>query len=96
MNQNEPWQDTHDPVIPREEYAETSHLAAAITMLLPALEQFLRFDTPEQTARQRAVWEAQLDEPLPQTGSSAEAVLATLRDVVIPHGLRVGAPGFSG
>ena len=95
MNRHEPWQDTHDPAMPREEYAETSHLTAAITMLLPALEQFLRFDTPEQTARQRAVWEAQLDEPLPQTGASAEAVLATLRDVVIPHGLRTGAPGFS-
>jgi glutamate/tyrosine decarboxylase-like PLP-dependent enzyme len=60
------------------------------------LEQFLRFDPPEQTAQQRATWIAQLDEPLPQVGAGAGAVLELLRDVVIPHGIRIGAPGFSG
>jgi aromatic-L-amino-acid decarboxylase len=37
-----------------------------------------------------------LDEPLPTQGSGPQAVLETLRSIVIPNGLRVGAPGFSG
>lgn len=71
-------------------------LALAIEKLLPALEDFLRFDRPERTAIERPVWSAALDEPLPISGAGAEAVLALLREIVIPHGLRVGAPGFSG
>ena len=80
----------------QEDYAETSHLAEAITTLLPALERFIQFDTAEQTSQQRAVWSAQLEEPLPLVGAGAEAVLAILRDVVIPNGVRIGTPGFSG
>lgn len=76
--------------------ALTLGLTAAVESLLPALERFLRFDTPERTALQRADWAARLGGPLPQTGEGPEAVLAALREVVIPHGLRVGAPGFSG
>jgi aromatic-L-amino-acid/L-tryptophan decarboxylase len=76
--------------------AATTGLSAAVESLLPALERFIHFDQPEETALQRAVWSAQLDEPLPQAGAGAEAVLTTLREVVIPNGLRVGAPGFSG
>src|SRR6266571_4505549 len=79
-----------------EDNATTSDLTTAIETLLPALERFTRFEEPEQTAIQRAVWSAQLDEPLPQTGAGAEAVLALMRDVIIPNGLRTGAPGFSG
>jgi glutamate/tyrosine decarboxylase-like PLP-dependent enzyme len=96
MRPYESWQDTHDPAVRLEDAAETGHLATVITALLPALEQFLRFDPSEQTARQRETWTAQLDVPLPQVGAGAEAVLTLLRDVVIPHGLRIGAPGFSG
>jgi aromatic-L-amino-acid decarboxylase len=76
--------------------AITGGLTGAIETLMPALERFLQFAAPEQTALQRAAWSAQLEEPLPQTGAGAEAVLALHRDTVIPHGLRVGAPGFSG
>ncbi|HLX57557.1 MAG TPA: aminotransferase class V-fold PLP-dependent enzyme [Ktedonobacteraceae bacterium] len=76
--------------------ATTGGLTEAIETLLPALEHFLRWTSPERTARERAVWSAQLDEPLPQTGAGAEAVLTLLRDVVIPNGVRLGAPGFSG
>src|SRR5258708_2418503 len=61
-----------------------------------ALEQFTRFEIPQQITQRRTVWSAQLDEPLPQTGTWAEAVLALLRDVVIPNWLRNAAPGFSG
>jgi aromatic-L-amino-acid/L-tryptophan decarboxylase len=79
-----------------EDDASVTDLSAAVESLLPALERFVLFDPPEQTAVQRAAWSAQLDEPLPQAGAGAEAVLTALRGVVIPNGLRVGAPGFSG
>lgn len=76
--------------------AMTDGLTEAIETLLPALERFLQFTEPERTASERAVWSAQLDEPLPQTGAGTATVLSLLRDVVIPNGLRLGAPGFSG
>jgi aromatic-L-amino-acid decarboxylase len=79
-----------------EERAAISGLATAIQMILPALARFIEFEKPEQTAAQRAIWSAQLDEPLPRQGVGAEAALALLRDVVIPNGLHIGAPGFSG
>lgn len=79
-----------------EDDAAIDGLSAAVHSLLPALEQFTRFDQLERTASERAVWAAQLDEPLPKQGAGAEAVLKTLGDVVIPHGLRIGSPGFSG
>jgi glutamate/tyrosine decarboxylase-like PLP-dependent enzyme len=85
-----------EPVLTPEDEALIDDLGSAVESLLPALEAFLRFDQPERTALQRAVWSAQLDEPLPQAGAGADAVIATLRDVVIPNGLQVGAPGFSG
>lgn len=76
--------------------ATTGGLTEAIETLLPALEHFLQWTSPERTASERAVWSAQLDEPLPQTGAGPETVLTLLRDVVIPNGVRLGAPGFSG
>jgi glutamate/tyrosine decarboxylase-like PLP-dependent enzyme len=76
--------------------ATTGGLTEAIETLLPALERFLQFTEPERTASERAIWSAQLDEPLPQKGAGATEVLSLLRDVVIPNGLRIGAPGFSG
>ncbi|HEX8696943.1 MAG TPA: aminotransferase class V-fold PLP-dependent enzyme [Longimicrobium sp.] len=79
-----------------EDPALTGGLGAAVEALLPALEAFNRFDTPERTGASRAEWAARLDEPLPEAGAGPDAVLAALRDVVIPHGLRAGAPGFSG
>jgi aromatic-L-amino-acid/L-tryptophan decarboxylase len=80
----------------RTDDATTTGLSEAIQTLLPALERFLQFAGLERTARERAAWSAQLEEPLPQTGAGADAVLALLRDVVIPNGLRMDAPGFSG
>jgi len=76
--------------------ASIDGLSSAVNQLLPALEHFTRFDQLEQTAIQRATWSAQLDESLPQVGAGAEAVLTALQNIVIPNGLRVGAPGFSG
>jgi glutamate/tyrosine decarboxylase-like PLP-dependent enzyme len=60
------------------------------------LEEFLRFeDGPDPTGR-RSKWRAALNEPLPQRGQGADAVVKALNEVVIPNGLRIGAPGFSG
>lgn len=79
-----------------QDRAATGGLGAAVGAILPALEAFNRFDAPERTALQRAVWTERLDGPLPREGEGADAVLALLREVVIPHGLRSGHPGFSG
>ena len=79
---------SHDP-------ASTTDLSGAIEALLPALEAFLRFEGNDPAAR-RTVWAAHLDEPLPTDGLGREEVLARLADTVIPYGLRVGHPGFSG
>ena len=87
---------SHNSALTFEEYSATSDLTSAIETILPALERFIEFAEPERTAAQRKIWSAQLDEPLPQHGTGAEAVLALMRDVVIPNGLRTGAPGFSG
>ena len=75
--------------------ARIDGLSEAVARLLPALERFTRFEGPDLAAR-RSVWRAALDEPLPATGAGPDAVLETIERVVIPHGLRVGAPGFLG
>ncbi len=76
--------------------ASVDGLSGAVQSLLPALERFVRFEEPERTAVERSTWTPQLDGPLPSDGHGAQAVLAALRDTVIPNGLRAGAPGFSG
>ncbi len=78
-----------------DEAASTDALAESLAALLPALERFLRFEGPDGAAK-RSVWRAALDEPLPETGLGREAVLEALGEVVIPNGLRIGAPGFTG
>jgi aromatic-L-amino-acid decarboxylase len=75
--------------------ARTGGLTAALARTLPALEDFLRFAGPDRAVRTEA-WRPALDHPLPARGLGADAVLATLAEIVIPHGLRTGAPGFCG
>lgn len=77
------------------EPARTDRLTESIERLLGPLEQFLRFEGRDPGA-DRSRWQPLLDEPLPRQGHGADAVLAAVADVVIPHGLRIGAPGFSG
>ncbi len=62
--------------------------------VLPALEQFNRFEGPDRAAL-RSEWGPLLDESLPRQGVGADAVIELLRDVVIPAGLRIGHPGFT-
>jgi aromatic-L-amino-acid/L-tryptophan decarboxylase len=78
----------HDP-------AATDDLGAAIRAVLPALERFNRFDTPDP-APDRARWLPALERPLPAAGIGAEATLAELADLVVEHGLRIGHSGFAG
>jgi aromatic-L-amino-acid/L-tryptophan decarboxylase len=79
------------------DHATSSHsLNSTINAILPALEQFIRFKTPEVTGKRRLQWTAQIEEPLPHEGHGDEAVLRMLREVVIPNGLRTGHPGFAG
>lgn len=76
--------------------SETGRLGEAIERLLPALEQFNRFEGLDQGARQRDSWRAVLDQELPEHGRGLDEVLRELAEVAIPHGLRNGAPGFTG
>ena len=80
---------------PHPDAASTNDLTGAVEALLPALEAFLRFEGNDPAAR-RTVWAPTLDEPLPDVGLGLDEVLAQLSDAVIPYGLRVGHPGFSG
>lgn len=80
---------------PARDPARIGDLSAALAEILPALEAFLKFEGPDP-ARHRSRWRAALDQPLPQRGAGTEAVLETLRTVVIPNGLRTGHPGFTG
>lgn len=79
----------------REDAARTTDLTAATEALLPALEAFLRFEGADP-AVDVAAWRTALDEPLPESGAGASEVLRLLAEVIVPHGLRTGAPGFSG
>jgi aromatic-L-amino-acid/L-tryptophan decarboxylase len=76
--------------------ADSRRLREALTAIAPALERFSRFEGRDDAARRRAEWHTALDRPLPRSGLGLDAVIATLRDVVIPNGLRNGAPGFAG
>ncbi len=78
-----------------QDVALTEGLGRAIEPLLPSLENFLRFEQPEQVASRRSLWEPLIDEPLPQHGVGIDAVIELMRDVVVPNGLYCGAPGFS-
>jgi aromatic-L-amino-acid decarboxylase len=77
------------------DWAATDSLGHAIRAILPALEQFLRFEGADP-ARERSRWRPALDRPLPKAGIGTDATLAELAEVVIANGLRVGHPGFSG
>ena len=93
-----PTDDFH-PIAPERprgdpDVARTDRLDEAVASLLPALEQFNRFEGPDRSAF-RSEWLSSLDEPLPEQGVGAEAVLDLMREIVIPRGLRVGHPGFT-
>src|SRR3970040_2395721 len=74
----------------------TSGISEATQMVLPALEEFIQSPDQDLAASQYSQWMAALNEPLPERGAGPEETLRVLRDVVIPAGGRIGAPGFAG
>ena len=78
------------------ERAEWGRLAHSINALLPALEQFNNFDGSDVAGPERTKWRRLLDQPLPERAQGLESVLNDLQAIVIPNGLRIGAPSFAG
>jgi aromatic-L-amino-acid decarboxylase len=76
--------------------AETGRLSEAIGRILPALEDFNRFQGQDLAGHQRSTWMAALSQPLPERGVGLQEVLQELAETIIPYGLRIGSPGFSG
>ena len=76
--------------------ADSEHVADAVVAIAPALDRFNRFEGQDPAARRRSEWRTVLDRPLPARGEGLDAVTALLRDVLVPNGLRNGAPGFAG
>jgi aromatic-L-amino-acid decarboxylase len=81
---------------PTSDPSVTTGLTEAVETLLPALDEFIRFKDEDLAASEYSEWVSALDEPLPELGKGADLTLEVLRDVLIPHGLRTGAPGFAG
>lgn len=81
---------------PTADAGVTTGLSEAIEFLLPAIEEFMRFKDKDLAASEYAEWFVSLKRALPEQGNGAEKTLQVLRDVVIPRGLRNGAPGFAG
>jgi aromatic-L-amino-acid/L-tryptophan decarboxylase len=78
------------------ERAECDNLREYMGELLPALERFSTFDGPDFAGPERARWRRLLDQPLPERAHGLKTVVSDLKAIVIPNGLRVGAPGFAG
>jgi aromatic-L-amino-acid/L-tryptophan decarboxylase len=76
--------------------ADSERLADAIKRIAPALDRFYAFEGPDLAARHRDTWVSQIDVPLPEDGRGLDAVIHMLNELIIPNGLRNGAPGFSG
>ncbi|MEX1343763.1 MAG: pyridoxal-dependent decarboxylase [Candidatus Limnocylindrales bacterium] len=97
--QNPPANDLFESLAPDRpagdpDVASVSDLTGAVSTILPALDAFNRFETPDRSSF-RSEWAPVLDEPLPETGVGVDRVMEILRDVVIPRGLRTGHPGFT-
>jgi aromatic-L-amino-acid/L-tryptophan decarboxylase len=76
--------------------ADSERLGDALRRLAPALEQFNRFEGPDQSALNKDRWLPHLDTALPEQGEGLDAVVDALTTWAVPNGLRMGAPGFSG
>jgi aromatic-L-amino-acid decarboxylase len=76
--------------------AQSGCLSEAIGRIVPALEDFNRFEGQDLAGRHRAIWRANLNQPLPERGEALDQVLHELTETIIPYGLRIGSPGFCG
>lgn len=82
--------------MPGADRADSERVGDAVRAVAPALERFYRFEGRDDAAHRRAEWVKTLDQPLPEEGAGLDAVLRMISDVLVPNGLRNGAPGFSG
>ena len=57
------------------ERAECGRLAEFVNALLPALEQFNRFEGPDLAGPERMNWRRVLDQPLPERAQALESVV---------------------
>jgi len=76
--------------------ADSERIAEALVRLAPALARFNEFEGPDPTISRRPEWQALLEAPLPRHGDGLDEVVRQLEEVLIPSGLRLGAPGFCG
>ncbi len=75
--------------------ARCNDLDGALRALVPVLSEHVRGAMPPRTAA-RSEWKPRLDQPLPQEGAGADAVVAELAELIRDHGLPLSAPGFCG
>lgn len=76
--------------------ARTKRLGEALQFVVPALERHLEAPANEPGYMPDPPWREVLDVPLPQEGAGGEATLQCLADTVLPHAMRMTAPGFLG
>ena len=63
--------------------AESSRLSEAVERISTALDEFNRFQDPDTGAQRKPVWEAVLDEPLPEQGVGLDPVLRQLSETCL-------------
>ena len=78
------------------EPAEVGRIADALAQLLPAIEQFWAYPDRDDSGARRRAWQERLGGALPEAGQGLDAVLADLRESVVPNGSRIGEPGWAG
>ncbi|MEM7294620.1 MAG: pyridoxal-dependent decarboxylase, partial [Pseudomonadota bacterium] len=76
------------------EKAETAWRDDLYRLLGDALEDFLRFDSPDPVTR-RNEWETALDIPMPEQGVGIEQTVDELCHHIVPNGSQVSKPGFT-
>ncbi|MGH2582913.1 MAG: pyridoxal phosphate-dependent decarboxylase family protein [Anaerolineales bacterium] len=79
-----------------KDHADAKDLSSAVQAILPALDEFNKYNGVDETGRNHTEWKKALDKSLPETGEGLDAVVKDLQEVFIPNGLRNGMPGFSG
>ena len=77
---------------PARTQALTNHLTESLAEVLPALEQFLRFEGADPATR-RSGWLATLDQPLPGPASAPSGRLRDFATRSSPRGCASGTRG---
>ena len=62
--------------------ADSERIVEAITGILPVLEEFYKFEGPDEAALRCAEWKAKLDVDLPEKGEGLNSYLARLQSLI--------------